>query len=510
MATVKLDVAFRFGPLDIVALSLCLAIGTLWYYYHHHRGRSQLPLPPGPEGLPLVGNALQIPGSKQWLAFDRWAKRYGTIYSDRPTAVMAGELVGWSRGLGYTPSARSARFRAFRRLFARFLGLDDLVSAQERENARMLGRLAREPARFLAHFRDSTGALILRLAYGYEAGREDGDGGGGGGGGKRDEMVRIAEEAMDGFARASEPGRYWVDQFPILRYVPEWMPGAGFKADAREMRRALERLYDVPYAFVKEQVRERKALKSFTSTYLEERGGGRGAEGEELIKAAAASLYSGGAETTPSSLAAFVLAMVLFPAVQIRAQREIDALLDADAEPARLPALADRGSLPYVDAIVKEVYRWNPAVPLGLPHRLREEDAYRGWRVPRGTTVWANIWAMLHDERYFPDPEAFRPERYLDAEGWSRRRLEREEDPGEIAFGFGRRICPGLHLADSSVFLGVATMLYAFRMSKARDEETGEEITPVADFDGFISHPKPFKCRIEPRTSAIAALLAQA
>lgn len=91
----------------------------------------------------------------------------------------------------------------------------------------------------------STGALILRLAYGYEAALDQG----------QDPLVEVVEVAMQGFAKASEPGAFLVDNFPVLRYVPEWlMSGGGFKAVARKMRRELDEMYDLPFGFVKEQM----------------------------------------------------------------------------------------------------------------------------------------------------------------------------------------------------------------------------------------------------------------
>lgn len=90
----------------------------------------------------------------------------------------------------------------------------------------------------------STGALILRLAYGYEVVDDQ----------REDPLVRIAEEAMQGFARASEPGAFLVDTLPVLKYLPDWAPGAEFKTVAKNMRKDLEQLYDVPFDFVKKQM----------------------------------------------------------------------------------------------------------------------------------------------------------------------------------------------------------------------------------------------------------------
>ncbi|KAI0777348.1 cytochrome P450 [Trametes elegans] len=427
--------------------------------------------PPGPVGWPFIGVAFQIPDDKQWLKFHQWSRRYGdvvsatvmgqptlilgsvraandlldsrgTIYSDRPNAVMAGELVGWDRGLGYAHGPDNPRFREFRRLFQQFIGpraCQDahILAMQEEETHRLMVRFLRDPENFYRHPRESTGALILRLAYGYEVAQDQ----------DHDHLVKVVEIAMQGFAKASEPGAFLVDNFPLLRYVPEWfMPSRGFKAVARRMRRELDEMYDLPFGFVKKQMGEGRAHPSFTSSYLEDRRETTLAD-EELIKAAAASLYSGGADTTPSSMTAFILAMTLWPDVQATAQRELDTLLGSSW--ARMPMFADRARLPYVSAVVLEVLRWNPAVPLGLAHRLTQDDVYRGLEIPKGTVVWANIWSMLQDPAVFPEPQEFRPERYLDKDG-NLRSLERYEDPSVIGFGFGRRYAPMASLCHAT------------------------------------------------------------
>ena len=81
--------------------------------------------------------------------------------------------------------------------------------------------------------------------------------------------------------------------------------------------------------------------------------------------------------------------MSLYPSIQTRAQTELESLLSTED---RLPTLDDRPHLPYVDALMKELWRWNPSVPLGLPHMANADDVYRGWKVEKGTVVWANIW----------------------------------------------------------------------------------------------------------------------
>ena len=80
--------------------------------------------------------------------------------------------------------------------------------------------------------------------------------------------------------------------------------------------------------------------------------------------------------------------MTLFPEVQRKAQDEIDRVVGND----RLPGFEDRDQLPYVDAIVKEVLRWHPIGPMGLPHTSTEDDTYEGYFIPKGALLMANIW----------------------------------------------------------------------------------------------------------------------
>ena len=83
--------------------------------------------------------------------------------------------------------------------------------------------------------------------------------------------------------------------------------------------------------------------------------------------------------------------MLLYPDVQKCAQEELDAVVG----PNRLPQFTDRASLPYVNAVVKEALRWHNVAPLGLPHSCTADDEYRGWHIPKGATVMANVWCVL-------------------------------------------------------------------------------------------------------------------
>jgi cytochrome P450 len=164
--------------------------------------------------------------------------------------------------------------------------------------------------------------------------------------------------------------------------------------------------------------------------------------------------------------------MIAFPEVQRRAQDELDTVVGRD----RLPTFADAPRLPYVHAIVKEIFRWRPAAPLGIPHATSEEDWYEGMFIPKGTVCISNIWHCNHDRAVFgDDADEFRPERHLDEQGeLSLGPLETNRQ-GHVAYGFGRRICVAKNLANDTLFINIARILWAANLERVRDEN-GKDI----------------------------------
>ena len=145
-----------------------------------------------------------------------------------------------------------------------------------------------------------------------------------------------------------------------------------------------------------------------------------------------------------------LLAMSLHPEVLKKAHAELDVVVGPD----RLPDFSDRDSLVYVNAIVKETFRWHSVVPLSLPHRTTADEEINGYFIPEGTILLPNTWcvigtmkrsgellrrtyrrACMHDPVVYPDPHAFRPERFI-RDG----QLDKDvRDPSLYVFGYGRR-----------------------------------------------------------------------
>ncbi|KAF9527194.1 cytochrome P450 [Crepidotus variabilis] len=166
----------------------------------------------------------------------------------------------------------------------------------------------------------------------------------------------------------------------------------------------------------------------------------------------------------------------------------------------RLPLISDKPSLPYVRSVLAEVFRWAPAVPLCVPHVLSKDDTYNDYVFKKGTIFMPNIWGLLHDPETYPDPMTFKPECFNGDD------IEMEK--AQLAFGFGRRVCPGRYFADGFMFALMATFLATCEILPGLNER-GEEVMPrVAYTPGAITFPEAFPIRFKARSPQATALLA--
>ncbi|KAI0002554.1 cytochrome P450 [Russula compacta] len=487
--------------------------------------RSSLPLPPNPKGLPILGNLLDLASGEVHVKCQDWSRRFGddivslnilgstmivlnspkavsdvfdkrgSNYSDRPEMPMIVDLMGWD--WTFALMRYGPRWKEHRRVFHSHFNhsVTEHQEVQLEISRELLTLLLKSPEKYVEHMRQYAWIIcfIPRLGF-IRYGHTVVD--------NNDPYVRLVDEASRSTSEAAVPGAFLVDLFPSLKYVPEWMPGAGFKKKAKEWRKLSQAMINVPYDMVKEKFMNGTAVPCFVATCLEQNTANAAAgKGEilteELIKDSAAVAYAAGADTSVSTMTTFILAMTLHPEAQKHAQAELDAVLGD-----RLPTFADKDELPYVTAIMKEVLRWIPVLPLAVPHRAINADQYKGYYIPAGASVLGNAWAILHDETVFEEPEKFKPERFIN---------KSLPDPADLgAFGFGRRTCAGRSMALDTIWIAIASILSVYRISKAVDNR-GNVITPEVKLKpGTICHPVPFKCFIEPRSRAALALIQHA
>ncbi|EPQ52933.1 CyP450 monooxygenase [Gloeophyllum trabeum ATCC 11539] len=471
--------------LQATPITLFLFLASVLVYL---RLRRSLPLPPGPPGLPIVGNALEIPPSHQWLKYSEWSKSYGDImhlnalgrhlivldslhvardllekrsgiYSDRPKFTMISDLMGWDwaiQFMSYGPRFRQYRSSVVGQLRKQVLPRNHPI--QLREARQLVRELHTSPDRCLSLIKHASGVTMMSILYGC---KNDG---------RRDEYVRVADAATESLVIAGNVGQYLVDFVPVLKYVPEWLPGATFRRQAREWRKLCSDLINKPFGDVKQSLIEGTASPSLVEHMLQ---GEESRQDEDIIKATAGVLYLGGADTTLSAFYSFMLAMVLFPDVMAKAQAEIDLVTEGQ----RLPEFSDKAALQYCLCLVLEVFRWVPAVPLAVPHQSNEVDQYRGYVIPKGSIVFVNVWSILHDEKLYPDPSQFNPDRYMPGT-----EKTPQLDPREVAFGFGRRSCPGMNFAEDHLWIVFVTILSVFDIRRTKDKQGTENPLPSHDF----------------------------
>ncbi|QRW11771.1 cytochrome P450 family protein [Ceratobasidium sp. AG-Ba] len=451
-----------------LGLLLVWIAAIAWEY--RKRTRNRLPLPPSLKPDPLIGHLRHIPSEDEPRVYRDWGTRLdsdivsmsvmgqviivvnsletatellakrSSIYSDRPELAMLNDerLVGWGSNTGNIRYGDN--WRTQRRLTHSVLhkkASEDFWPVMIKQTRSALQRILDRPERFTHEFRRMSGSTLLYSVYGYEVTSDN------------DELVKVVESAVHKISKAALAGNFYVNAINWLKYIPSWFPGASWKRTANAWRREVDQMVHVPYDWAKRQIASGTEMPSVVRQMLTSRGSDDALD-EDRIRWATATLFAAGTDTSVATVMVFVLAMVLHPDVQVRAQEEIDALLGH----ARLPEMTDRGSLPYVCCIVKEVLRWWPVFPLGVPHASTEDDVFRGYSIPKGATNRQHM------------PEKFWPERFLDP-----------TLPFAPGFGFGRRSCPGIHFAESSLFITMCTLLMVFNMRPPKDEK-GNNVFP--------------------------------
>jgi cytochrome P450 len=211
-------------------------------------------------------------------------------------------------------------------------------------------------------------------------------------------------------------------------------------------------------------------------------------------------LWEAGSDTTSTQLYGFVQALLLYPSVQAKGQAELDAVIG----PNRMPTLDDMSRLPYVRACVKETLRWLPAAILGaFPHATSEEDVYMGCRIPKDAIILLNTWTIHRDPARYINPSAFDPERFLGDDTSSAESAKSIDVSRRDHFGFGagRRICPGINVADRSMLLGIARIFWAFNVKPKLGNDGKITLPQQDDFvPGFVAIPKKFDVVVTPRS----------
>ncbi|KAH7923969.1 cytochrome P450 [Leucogyrophana mollusca] len=482
-----------FLPVALITISL---ISRLW-----KKNGSGQPLPPGPPQLPIVGNALAVDSNEPWNTYAEWGAKYGDLlyvrFFNQDVVVINSEKIAKDllekRSSNYSDRpfiATLVPFGLFHQSF-RAEGALNFRPMQIRKTHQLLMNLLETPQNHMAHMGAFAASVIMSATYDYDMGPSD------------ESFLRIVEGALSALRYMTPETTVVLNAFPFLLNLPAWFPGASMKRSAISSLKYVNEMIETPLQYVEKSIAAGTAGPSMVLDLMkkkEQEQPDRVAEYDQALRRASWASFTGGTETTGSILLYFVLAMVLHPHVQERARAEIDAAVGKD----RLPDFDDQPSLPYIEAIAREIVRWQPIAPLGVAHATTDSDVYEGYYIPKGATIVPNAWAMSRNEALYPNASQFTPERFLDNQG----QLLDPESPS-FSFGFGRRICPGRHIGEASVWAVIASTLAVFEFSKAKDAQ-GKDIDFVPTSSvGLTRHPDPFPCRITPRPGIDAENLAR-
>ncbi|KAI0890980.1 cytochrome P450 [Annulohypoxylon nitens] len=476
-------------------------------------------IPKGPKGLPIVGSFPFLTRYPE-LTLDYWAKRFGSLYSvwlgnqlfvvisdpaiakdlmvtngsifsSRKEMYVKSQTVFAGRGITATPY--NDRWRKHRRLAFTWLNqraVDSYTEILDREATSLIKALfiasdkGKTPVNPQPHAGRCSLNNMTTITFGFRTDGID------------HPLVKRALKLSREFMNCTGPMSNLVDFVPILQKFPTLMLIRG--------KRLHQGLVDTYGGFVKEVESKIKRGEPVTDCLAKTLAEVRDEEElDDLDMAIMASAFLiGGVETTAAIMQWFSALIPAYPEIQKKAQEELDRVVGRS----RLPTVEDEKNLPYCHAIIKEVERVHNPFWLGTPHVASEDFTYNGrYFIPKDTVVVLNTWTMHHDPERHVDPYIFNPDRYIDDNLTSAESANLGEPykRDHWMFGAGRRICPGMIVAEREIWLTVSRMLWAFDMA----EIPGEPID-LKEYDGLSGRsPVPFRIKLTPRDENVAKIL---
>lgn len=380
-------------------------------------------------------------GSKLWVVLnsDRVVtelyNRKGSVTNGRPPYPVVSKLI--SRGLRSVllpPADWSERRRVMHQLLSGS-AVARYTEYQHQESLRLLHGYKHHPDLWWSHHQHYSNSLIHRITFGErpEANQDD---------------LAAITKAQNIFLMNAPPFNL-IDCFPELEKLPRMFQWWRKKYEAAG-KFTLE-AYSAYWTPIREAIEAGRAPSSFARDVL--LGETKFSGNNESQMFLACQLIEAGSDTTRLSLNIFVLAAALNRDAFLKARAEIDSVCGHDAE--RLPTFEDEVRMPYVNAFAKELLRWRQIFVWTPEHTLTEDFAFEGYYFPKGTNFVINHASISTNPKTYPEPDVFKPERWLDGH-------ESDILRGIWQFGGGRRVCVGYKLAQKSLFINISRLVYCY------------------------------------------------
>ncbi|CAO2205063.1 unnamed protein product [Urochloa humidicola] len=502
-------------PLLVAVAALLLAV-LLLISVNKSKPPSPSPglLPPSPRGLPVLGH-LHLLGSLPHQALRSLARSHGPVMLLRlgrvPTVVVSSaagaEEVMRGRDLAFASRPRSAM--AERLLYGRDVAFAPygeywrqgrrvcvlhLLSARrvasfrrvrEQEAAALVGRITNiinkagaggpPPLELAEHLAEYSNTVVTRAAVGDECARGLFDGGDRG---RQQRKVFTDFQTLMGTEPVAEllPWMWWVDA------------ARGMDAKVTRTFRALDAVLDKVidnHRRRRRRTRDAGGAEDLVDVLLDVHNHDK-VIGVQLdtseIKALILDMFVGGTDTTSTAMEWAMAELVTHPRAMRRLQDEIRSAGSGGVDEARV------SGLPYLKAVLKETLRLHAPLPLMVPRETPAEAEILGYRVPAGTRVVINAWAIGRDPAAWEDADEFVPERFLPGGGAAAAVDYRGQDFELVPFGAGRRGCPGLRFAEASIEMALATLMYHFDWEAAAG--AGPSYLDMSEMSGIAAHIK--------------------
>ncbi|KAF2169981.1 hypothetical protein M409DRAFT_19597 [Zasmidium cellare ATCC 36951] len=507
-----------------LALLLCLVVPTLAYILIRQRAEYHLKTIAGPAGNLLTGIGISLP-YRAHNVMRQWAVEYGELFrirvgwynwvvvnsaeamkeifdkqssstSSKVPAPIGHDII--AGGMRMFTMPYGPKWRAYRTISHQLLSpkmTATFLPCQAFEIKQLVHDLAHSKTPEIdphEHIRRASFSIMMTATYGRRIPTWD------------HEDVHHMLKGRQILGKISRPGAFIEDEIPLFALLPTWLQPSMKTATqlAVPVHAAKMRLWNI----LKKQDSEKAAPPCFGRELMTSEFKAQGLT-EEDAAWIASGLVEVGSETTSITLTNLILYLAANPHTQVQAIAELSKVVGDD----RMPLFEDVARLPYIRGCVKEMLRLHPIPTWGLKHYTDGDIVYKGQVIPKGTVVLGNTWAVHYDSSRYPDPTAFRPERYVNHDKYSAE-YAAMSDPlqrDHYAFGAGRRICPGSRLAENTLDLALANILWAFEIKPPTD---GVEIDLTDDAweETAFRPPKPFKVRFVPRYAKRRRLLDEA
>ncbi|XP_037351713.1 cytochrome P450 2C26-like isoform X2 [Talpa occidentalis] len=419
-------------------LVICLSCFILLFLWNRNNTPGRLP--PGPTPLPILGNILQLDPKNLSKSLSKLAEEYGPVFTLyfglKPTVVL--------HGFEVVKEALIDNGEVFS-------GRGSIPAFDHNLQGRGVAFSHGETWKQTRHF----SLMILRKM----------------GMGKKTIEDRIQEEASCLVEALKKTNASPCDPTLLLGYAPcNVICSIVFQNRFEYSDKKLATMLDLFH----------ESLKILSSPWIQEKHNKQSEFTMDNLIATLVDLFFGGSETVSTTLRYALLLLLKYPEVTAKAQKEIQNVVGR----LRSPSMQDRNHMPYMDALVHEVQRYIDLAPSGLPHAVTQNIKFRGFLIPKGTSILTSLNSVLHDGKEFPKPETFDPGHFLDeSENF-------KKSDYFMPFSAGKRVCLGEGLARMQLFLFLTTILQRFTLKPLVDPKD-IDTTPIAN--GITTIPPFFE-----------------